>query len=321
MKFSKEAKVGIFAMLCLAILYIGFNYLKGIDFLTKTNKYYVIYNDIAGLNISNLVNISGFTVGRVSNIAINQEFGNKITVEVDIYEDIILGKDAVALLRIDLFGSVSIILDVGDLSQPIAPGDTIAAKVDPTLNELLKKSALPVADILQITIQRINTLLEDFSNNTEALKNIAINLEGITHKTNMMLSENRNSINKTIEGMATVTQKLSMRLDELGVVMSKYGSLADTLKSINLNETLAQTNLLLKNLNKTVALLQTDTGTLGRLMNDDSLYINLNKTLIDLDELLIHMNENPKHFFAPLGKKRKKIEKDRKKQEQKDAVN
>lgn len=321
MKFSKEAKVGIFAMLCLAILYIGFNYLKGIDFLTKTNKYYVIYNDIAGLNISNLVNISGFTVGRVSNIAINQEFGNKITVEVDIYEDIILGKDAVALLRIDLFGSVSIILDVGDLSQPIAPGDTIAAKVDPTLNELLKKSALPVADILQITIQRINTLLEDFSNNTEALKNIAINLEGITHKTNMMLSENRNSINKTIEGMATVTQKLSMRLDELGVVMSKYGSLADTLKSINLNETLAQTNLLLKNLNKTVALLQTNTGTLGRLMNDDSLYINLNKTLIDLDELLIHMNENPKHFFAPLGKKRKKIEKDRKKQEQKDAVN
>ena len=321
MKFSKEAKVGIFAMLCLAILYIGFNYLKGIDFLTKTNKYYVIYNDIAGLNISNLVNISGFTVGRVSNIAINQEFGNKITVEVDIYEDIILGKDAVALLRIDLFGSVSIILDVGDLSQPIAPGDTIAAKVDPTLNELLKKSALPVADILQITIQRINTLLEDFSNNTEALKIIAINLEGITHKTNMMLSENRNSINKTIEGMATVTQKLSMRLDELGVVMSKYGSLADTLKSINLNETLAQTNLLLKNLNKTVALLQTNTGTLGRLMNDDSLYINLNKTLIDLDELLIHMNENPKHFFAPLGKKRKKIEKDRKKQEQKDAVN
>lgn len=321
MKFSKEAKVGIFAILCLAIMYIGFNYLKGIDFLTKTNKYYVIYNDIAGLNISNLVNISGFTVGRVSNIAINQEFGNKITVEVDIYEDIILGKDAVALLRIDLFGSVSIILDVGDLSQPIAPGDTIAAKVDPTLNELLKKSALPVADILQITIQRINTLLEEFSNNTEALKNIAINLEGITYKTNMMLSENRNSINKTIEGMATVTQKLSMRLDELGVVMSKYGSLADTLKSINLNETLAQTNLLLKNLNKTVALLQTDTGTLGRLMNDDSLYINLNKTLIDLDELLIHMNENPKHFFAPLGKKRKKIEKDRKKQEQKDAVN
>lgn len=314
MKISKEVKVGAFAILSLAIMYIGFNYLKGIDFLNKTNKYYVIYDDIAGLNISNPVNISGFTVGRVSKIAINQEFQNKITVEVDISEDIILGKDAVALLRIDLLGSVSIILDVGDIKQPIAPGDTIVAKVDPTLNELLKESALPVAEGLKVTIQRINSLLEDFSKNTEVIKNIAKNLEGITYKTNKVLSENPNSINETLEGMAIATQKLIMRLDELETVMGKYGELADTLKSINLNETLAQTNLLLKNLNKT-------TGTLGRLMNEDSLYINLNQTLKDLDELLIHMNEDPKHFFAPLGKKRKKIEKDRKKQEQKDTAN
>ncbi len=321
MKISKEVKVGLFAILCIAIMYIGFNYLKGIDFLNKTDKYYVIYDDVAGLNTSNQVNISGFTVGRVSNIAINQKFGNKITVEVDISQDIILGKDAVALLRVDLMGSVSIILDVGDINQPIAPGDTIAAKVDPTLNELLKESALPVADNLQVTIRRINTLLEDFSNNTEALKNIATNLEGITYKTNRLLSENRNSINKTLEGMATATEKLNMRLDELGATMAKYGELADTLKSVNLSETLAQTNLLLENLNKTVLLMQSDTGTLGRLMKDDSLYMNLNQTLIDLDELLIHMNENPKHFFAPLGKSRKKIEKDRKKQEQNNSSN
>ena len=314
MKISKEVKVGAFAILSLAIMYFGFSYLKGIDFLNKTNKYYVIYDDIAGLNISNPVNISGFTVGRVSKIAINQEFENKITVEVDISADIILGKDAVALLRIDLLGSVSIILDVGDIKQPIAPGDTIAAKVDPTLNELLKESALPVAEGLKVTIQRINSLLEDFSKNTEVIKNIAKNLEGITYKTNKLLSENPNSINETLEGMAIATQKLIMRLDELETVMGKYGELADTLKSINLNETLAQINLLLKNLNKT-------TGTLGRLMNEDSLYINLNQTLKDLDELLIHMNEDPKHFFAPLGKKRKKIEKDRKKQEQKDTAN
>lgn len=314
MKISKEVKVGAFAILSLAIMYFGFSYLKGIDFLNKTNRYYVIYDDIAGLNISNPVNISGFTVGRVSKISINQEFENKITVEVDISADIILGKDAVALLRIDLLGSVSIILDVGDIKQPIAPGDTIAAKVDPTLNELLKESALPVAEGLKVTIQRINSLLEDFSKNTEVIKNIAKNLEGITYKTNKLLSENPNSINETLEGMAIATQKLIMRLDELETVMGKYGELADTLKSINLNETLAQINLLLKNLNKT-------TGTLGRLMNEDSLYINLNQTLKDLDELLIHMNEDPKHFFAPLGKKRKKIEKDRKKQEQKDTAN
>ena len=55
-------------------------------------------------------------------------------------------------------------------------------------------------------------------------------------------------------------------------------------------------------------------GTLSLLLSDDSLYNNLNKTAYDLDKLLKHMNENPKHFFAPLGKSRKKIEKDLKRQ-------
>jgi phospholipid/cholesterol/gamma-HCH transport system substrate-binding protein len=37
--------------------------------------------------------------------------------------------------------------------------------------------------------------------------------------------------------------------------------------------------------------------------------------MLALDSLLIHMNENPKHFFGPLGKSRKKIEKDLAKQQ------
>ena len=56
-------------------------------------------------------------------------------------------------------------------------------------------------------------------------------------------------------------------------------------------------------------------GTLSLLLSDDSLYNNLNQTAYDLDKLLQHINENPKHFFAPLGKSRKKIERDFKKAE------
>ena len=51
-------------------------------------------------------------------------------------------------------------------------------------------------------------------------------------------------------------------------------------------------------------------GTLSKLLKEDSLYNNLNKTAYDLDKLLNHINENPKHFFAPFGKSSKKIKKD-----------
>lgn len=314
MKLSREFRVGAFAVLCIAILYFGFNYLKGIDFFKKSEKYYVIYNDVAGLAVSNPVKISGFTVGRVSSININQKANNTIAVELDIASDIIIGDSTTALLDVDLLGSVSIILDIGDIEHPLEPGDTVLARVDPSLTELLTTSALPVADNLQITIRRFNELLADFSENSESLKQTIDNMAAITAQTSGMLAENRQNIKATTEGFVKLTSKLNDRMDELSTVMTKYGGVADSLMAIDLQSTLDETSLLMQNMNELLTQLQSDEGTLGKFMKDDSVYTNLNQVLVDLDQLLIHMNENPKHFFGPLGKSRKKIERDLEKQ-------
>jgi phospholipid/cholesterol/gamma-HCH transport system substrate-binding protein len=314
LKISKEFRVGLFAVISIGILYIGFNYLKGIDFFNKTEKYYVIYRDVAGLTISNPVKVSGYTVGRVSNISINQEFDNSILVEMDIDQSIIIGDSTIALLDIELLGSVSIILSIGDISRPLQPGDTVFARVDPTINELLKSSALPVADNLQITIRRINTLISELSENSEALKKTLINIEGITAKTNAILADNRVNARETMEGFKEFTIKLNHRMEDLGDLMNKYGGVADSLMQVDFQTTLNDASALMKTMDETMLLMQDENGTLGRFLKDDSVYVSLNKALIDLDLLLLHMNENPKHFFGPLGKSKKKIDKDLKKQ-------
>ena len=314
MKISKEVRVGTFAVLSITILYFGFNYLKGIDFFNKSEKYYVIYSDVAGLTVSNPVKISGYTVGRVSNISINQQYDNSILVEMDVDQSIIIGDSTIALLDVDLLGSVSIILNIGDISKPLLPGDTVFARVDPTLNELLKSTALPVADNLQITIRRLNSLLSDFAENSENLKRTIANTADITEKTNAMLGENRVKIGESISNFNEVSRSLSERMDDLGILMSKYSGVADSIMSIDMQSTLNNASEMMKTMNETLLLLQDENGTIGRFMKDDSVYVSLNKTLIDLDLLLIHMNENPKHFFGPLGKSQKKIEKDLEKQ-------
>jgi len=316
LKISKEVRVGLFAVLSITILYFGFNFLKGIDFFNKSDKYYVIYSDVAGLTVSNPVKISGYSVGRVSSISINQEFNNSILVEMDIDQAIIIGDSTTAILEVDLLGSVSITLDIGDISNPLVPGDTVFSRVDPTLNELLKSSALPVADNLQITIRRINELLADFAENSDNLKKIIENFASISSKTNAMLGENRVAVKETIEGFSELTVNLNKRMDDMGVLIAKYGELADSLMAVDIQSTLDNTSMLMKTMNETLLMMQDEDGTLGRLMKDDSIYVSLNNVLIDLDKLLIHMNENPKHFFGPLGKSQKKIEKDLKKQEQ-----
>ena len=95
---SKEFKVGLIALVTGALLYYGFNYLKGVDFFSPTNKYYVIYETVDGLNRSNPVIINGLTVGRVSRIRLLQNGENLIMVELDIDETIILGDSTVASL-------------------------------------------------------------------------------------------------------------------------------------------------------------------------------------------------------------------------------
>ena len=77
-----------------------------------------------------------------------------------------------------------------------------------------------------------------------------------------------------------------------------------------LEETLESFQQLATTLNTTLNKFNESESSLNKLMSEDSLYDNLNKTLVDLDSLLNHMNQYPKHFFAPLGKKRKKIVKE-----------
>ena len=39
MKYSRELKVGVLAILCLVILYFGFNFLKGVNIFSPTKVY------------------------------------------------------------------------------------------------------------------------------------------------------------------------------------------------------------------------------------------------------------------------------------------
>src|SRR3954464_11799072 len=92
------------------MLYLGFNFLKGTDFFSPIKTYYVFYNDIDGLTVSNPVVINGFTVGRVNNIVLDQAHGNRIQVELQIDKDILLGDSTKALLAsLDLLGGKSIV--------------------------------------------------------------------------------------------------------------------------------------------------------------------------------------------------------------------
>ena len=72
-----------------------------------------------------------------------------------------------------------------------------------------------------------------------------------------------------------------------------------------MSATLDKATLLLDNLNVSIENMKEGQGTMGKLMHDDSLYVNLNNTARDLDKLLVDLQENPGRYvqFSMFGKK------------------
>jgi len=314
-KFSKEIKVGLFAIGTITMFYMGFNFLKGIEFFSRTSRYYVIYEDVGGLTKSNPVTISGFNVGRVADIRLLQNNGNIVLVSLDIDREIILGDSAVAKLDANFLGEVSIVVDVGDILRPIEPFDTLYSRVDPGLTEMLVSSAQPITDNLPVTIANLNALLEDLQGSGDGLKKALASFTATSNTLNSTLRENREEIRGAVTAYKELALKLNSSMDEIKPLIAKFSVLADSLNNLELANTVKKINLMLEETTATVSAFRNKESTLGKLMYEDSLYNNLNRTMLDLDSLLLHINENPKHFFGPLGKSRKKIEKDLAKQQ------
>ncbi len=298
----------------IVLLYFGFNFLKGIDFFSSNKKYYAIFDNVDKLTPSNQIFLSGLAVGRVSDIRILQGRNNKVLVELEISTEVVLDQKSSAILSGDLLGTKYLLLDIGEVTNPLAPGDTINAVLDKGLAELLEENAVPVAANLQSTLRKLNTVLDNLASNTGKLDTILLDFQGTPYRIKGMINNINGKLGEVTGEIGGVTKNLNSKLDQLEPTLANFKILSDSLKEIELNGTLKKLQVSLAKMNETLTRMNSDDNTVGKLMTEDTLYTNLNTLLRSLDSLANHLNSNPKHFLGPLGKSQKKIERDLKKQ-------
>lgn len=312
MKLSKEFKVGLFMVVSISLLYVGFQFLKGIDFFSTTHKFFVVYQNVDKLTESNQVFLNGTAVGRVSDIQIQQQ-KNRVVVQLDIDSEIILTDSTKAVLDGELLGGRSIYLDVKPGTRKLNPKDTILAQVSKGILDF----AAPVATTVQTTLTNLNVVLANLARNTNRLDTMFIRLQSTPGLLNRTLVAANTGITGLSDSLKSVASNLNGTLDQLKPTLANFHTLSDSLKVIQINGTLNRANVSLTKLNETLARLNKGDNTVSKLMTEDTLYVNLNRLLLSLDALAKHFDKNPKHFLGPLGKSQKKIERDLKKQEPK----
>jgi phospholipid/cholesterol/gamma-HCH transport system substrate-binding protein len=313
MKISSEAKIGIIITIAIAVTIWGLNFLKGRNILKGVNTYYAVFEDIGGLEKNSKIFIKGYEVGQVSEIYFSEDASRNLVVLLGIEKayDVPVHSEAV-LYDADLMGTKAIMLRLSDSDQVHKPGDTVRCSIQYGLTARLEQQLLPVKDKAESLIETVDSLMSTlnyiFDRNTSDLLQASIqNLESSTEGIKSMLSS-QGKLTSMIGHMEAITLNLKNHNEELASAMSNIESITDSiaaseLKSTisNTNKTLAETHLILEKINQ-------GEGTLGMLVNNDSLYLNLTSLSNELDLLIKDFQENPKKYVnvSVFGKSDKK---------------
>jgi phospholipid/cholesterol/gamma-HCH transport system substrate-binding protein len=313
-KFSKEVKVGLLVTSALAALFWGANYLKGIDIFTGDNRYYAVYPKVDGIVPSSDVLLSGVKVGQVEKIRFTEDRSGRILVTLRVSEKVVIGKDTRArIFSSDLLGGRAIDLVLDTESAPAADGDTLVAELASTLTdqmEPLKSKAevlLQSLDSLAVTMRKVidPDSKSGIGEGYQSLNKSLANIERLSASLDNMVTPADGKLRIMISNLESITSNIREHNDDLAVAMKNFSSISDTLAKANLagtmlnaERTLAQTADIMEKINK-------GEGSLGMLVNNDSLYNALASSAASLDSLLVDMKENPKRYvhFSMFGKK------------------
>ncbi len=308
MNISKEAKVGLMAIVAMVALYFGFHILKGSDVFSRTYKYYVVYDNIDGLTASNPVLLNGLNVGRVQAIKLLQERQNKLLVTLDVQKDVALPVGTVANLADGgLLGGKVIHLVVGKSGNLLVDQDTLSGMKEAGISALLQEKALPLVTHADSLVKNLDIVASGFKETGLILNQVLKNYDQAGTDVQGLLKDNR----KNLLAITTNLNKLSASLveteKELKPLLAKTGTLADSLNALRLGETVQGANKTIAELRQILASVESGKGTAGKLIKDETLYNNLNRTIVSLNKLMTNLREEPKRYvhISVFGKKDK----------------
>lgn len=305
MKLSKEVKVGILVTGAIAALLWGMNYLKGIDVFSGLNTYFAVYNQVDGLTTSSEIILNGVKIGQVQKIEFIKDNSGRILATLAVKSDVFIGKKSIARISSsDLLGSkvVTIVLDPS--SAPVVDGDTLQSEVQTTLSDQM----LPIKDKAENLILSLDSLAmalkgvfnsgtqKNLNSSFANLDKTMASIERASAGLDQLVSTDDSKLRKMINNLESITANIKNNNESLSNALKNISSITDSLAKSNLASTINNANTTLKETAAIMEKINRGEGTMGMLINNDSLYNALEKSATDLDNLLVDLKQNPKRY-------------------------
>ena len=303
MKITKEIKTALLVLGSLAILIWGYNFLKGKDLFSSSRIFYVNYENVEGLSQASTVTINGMVIGKVNKIFMDDHA--KITVELAVNSPIDIPVSTVAeVYSPSMLGGKQIALIVDFSDGTLAKsGDYLKSGVKNGLLDGLSGKADPIMIKLDSVLYNVNKLVAGLNNTLDdELKNDLHNSISELNQTLKNATQITSGFNRIV---GDNEQKIGTIVSDFEQTSGNLKTMSDQLAQADLKSTLDKFEDTAESLSAMMAKIDNGEGNLGKLINDEQLYNNLEGTTKELNQLIEDIKLNPKRYLniSVFGKK------------------
>lgn len=316
MKLSKEFKVGVVTLGSIFLLWWGTSFLKGTDIFSSDRMFYAVYENTEGLDYGKTVQINGHKVGLVKNIYFHPDGSGRLLVEINVVNPIDIPRTSVAVITSSgLLGEKNITLVMGRGQELAMDGDTLSSNIEGDLKDEVSAQIAPLKakaeklissfDTVLVTLQMILTedFQDDLSGTMGNIKRSFENFEVITRELSVYLEDNRGDLTTFTHNLASISSNLEQNNDTLTAILGNFSNITDSLAKANITQTMMSLQGTLQKTDSIMGKINRGEGTLGALVNDDQLMVELQEASVNLNRLLLDIKYNPNRYvnFAVFG--------------------
>ena len=305
MTFSRELKTGVFAVVSILLFILGFQYMRDSKLFQVSREFHVVYPNVVGLERCAAVTINGMKVGKVSDIKLINSQGDAVMVTFIIEDDFEFSKSSVIkIYRSGIIGGNNLaVLTNGSDPMIAQAGDTLVGALESGMIDGLIEKFTPIEKSLLSTLTKVDSVMLDLDQ--------VLDQASKRHLRQSMadLSSTMDQLNQTSTSLNTLVQHneayLNNTFADLGRTASNMAKITDSIALINSATLLNDLSESMNALKQITAAMASGEGTLGALINDPSLYQNLEQVTKEAQKLVEDIKAQPKRYvhFSLFGSK------------------
>ena len=300
MTLSNELKIWIVVITALVVSFFGFRFMNDEPLLSNVNLLNTKFNNVDGLRKGNTVTMNGFKVGSVRDMLYLMD-EDSVFVELSITEPISIPVGSIATLAApDVLGATTIQIVRSKNSEILEWGSTIRGEQTVGLLSTFSDQGVALADTAQVTLSEIKKLIRGINEIEEGTSSQIVsavdNFKKVGDVVAEIISSRKTQIDSLILATTNTLKNISTLSDtssaDLKSLVANLETFSSDLKQLSksLQESTHSLNNILSKIDK-------GEGTLGLMLNDPSLYNNVDSLTYNLNNLILNFQENPSEYL------------------------